>query len=83
MRLAILASALLVAAPAVAKEVTIKLTDDELRVQMSMNEIALKATGDAAADAYIALRAKYKAAVEEANKPVEPKKDTPDAKPAQ
>jgi len=80
MRLAILASALLVAAPAVAKDVTVKLTEEELRVQLSMNEVALKAAGDTAADAYVALRAKYKAAVEEANKSAPPAEPKPAAK---
>jgi hypothetical protein len=74
MRFAILTAAFLAATPVVAKEITVKFSEEELRVQHALNEIALKTAGDQSVDAYVALRAKYKAAIEEASKPVEPKK---------
>lgn len=50
------------AGAALAKDVTVTFTEEELRIQQAMNELALKTAGDQAADAYVALRAKYRAA---------------------
>jgi len=47
----------------------VEMTEEEIRVQMNMNEIALKAVGDGAVDAYSLFRAKYKAAIESYNNP--------------
>jgi hypothetical protein len=60
--IAILAASL--STTALAKDVIVHFSEDEIRVQANMNEIALKAAGDAAADAYVVLRAKYRAAIQ-------------------
>ena len=67
MRKIILAAALL-ASPAFAKDITVTFTEEELKVQMAMNEVALKTAGEQAVDAYTVLRNKYR----EATKPVDP-----------
>jgi hypothetical protein len=46
------------------KNLTVELTEEEARVALTMLEIALKATGDQAVDAYIVLRNKIRSAPE-------------------
>lgn len=73
MRKLIIALSLL-SAPACAKDITVTFTEEELKVQMALNEVALKTAGEQAVDAYTVLRNKYR----EAAKPVEaaaPKKE--------
>lgn len=49
--------------PASAKEIVVKFTEEELRVQMSLNDVALKSAGGPAAEAYVVLDTKYKQAL--------------------
>jgi hypothetical protein len=46
------------------KNLTVELTEEEARVTLTMLEIALKATGDQAVDAYLVLRNKIRSAKE-------------------
>ena len=51
---------LLLTFPASAKEIVVRFTEEELRVQMSLNDVALKSVGGPAAEAYVVLDKKYK-----------------------
>lgn len=55
---------LLFSSSALAKEIVVKFTEEELRVQMSLNDAALKSVGGPAAQAYVILDTKYKQALD-------------------
>jgi hypothetical protein len=59
----------LLAAPVAAKDITVTFTEEELKVQMAMNDQALRAAGSAAAQAFVVLDNKYKAAMDHKEAP--------------
>jgi hypothetical protein len=67
------AVALLAVQPALAQEVAVKMTVEQLRLQQQLNDAAVQKLGKSAARAVVFFDELYEKAINEAQKPQEPK----------
>lgn len=70
MRFALVAATLLLASPAVAKDITLTLNDDEQRGLIQIIDAAVKSVGLQGAEAAVYLHRKIMSAQADANRPV-------------